>query len=391
MNIFRGTKNKGELALVFDIGSSSIGGALFVMQKNNVPQMIYSVREPIALEKEISFDRFLTLTLKSIEIVANKISTQGLGAPKKVFCVLSSSWYASQTRTIILKKNTPFIFNSKLADSLIEKEIKLFEDECEKQYMHTGSKILPIELKNMQITLNGYVVPKPLNQKTQELEMTIFVSMSGEDILKKIKETIGRHFHSENIKFSSFTIASFVVVRDLFVQQDSFLLMDIGGEVTDISMVKKDILRSSISFSLGCNFFIRRVASTLDCSLNEAVSYISLYKEGHVADSALSKIEPIINKLKAEWLTKFQESLVNLSNDISIPSTIFLTVDQDLVNFFSEIIKSEQFNQYTLTESKFKIVFLGVKTLSDIVLFKNNTIRDPFLTIESIYINHFLS
>ena len=131
MSIFGGTKNKGELALVFDIGSSSVGGALFIINKNNVPQIIYSVRESITLEKEIMFDRFMNLTLKSIEVVANKISTQGLGAPKKVFCVLSSPWYASQTRTIILKKNTPFIFNSKLADNLIEKEIKLFSWQFE--------------------------------------------------------------------------------------------------------------------------------------------------------------------------------------------------------------------------------------------------------------------
>ena len=138
MSIFGGTKHKEELALVFDIGSSSVGGALFIMQKNNVPQIIFSIREPIVLEKEISFDRFLNLAMQSLLMVASKISTQGLGAPKKIFCVLSSPWYASQTRAIVLKKNAPFIFNSKLADSLIEKEIKLFEDECEKKIYRDG-------------------------------------------------------------------------------------------------------------------------------------------------------------------------------------------------------------------------------------------------------------
>jgi hypothetical protein len=390
MSIFPGTKEKEELTLVFDIGSSSVGGALFVMQKDNVPRIIYSMREPITLEKNISFDRFLTLTLKSLEIVANKICMQGLGAPKKIFCVLSSPWYASQTRRIILKKNTPFVFNEKLADSLIEKETKLFEEECREKFLHTKDKVIPIELKNMQIMLNGYVVPGPSNQKTTELEMMIFVSMSEEEVLTKMKETIGKHFYSENIKFSSFAIASFTVARDLFIQQENFLLVDVGGEVTDVSMVKKDILRSSISFSLGRSSLIRGVAGVLDCTLDEAVSYVSLYKEGHISDVALKKVEPVINKLRGEWLTKFQESLVNLSNDISIPATIFLTVDEDLVDFFTETIKSEQFNQYTLTESKFRVVFLGVQALNDVALIKSNTVRDSFLTIESIYINRFL-
>ena len=198
MSFFGGIKNKEEVALVFDIGSSSIGGALFLMQKSGIPKIIYSIREPITLESEVNFDRFLILSFKSLEIIVNKICMMGLGAPKKIFCVLSSPWYASQTRTILLKKDTPFVFNSKLADDLIEKEIKLFEEECIEKYIHSNTKVIPIELKNMQIKLNGYVVPKPLDQKSKELEMTIFTSMSGEEILKKIREIIGKHFYGRN-------------------------------------------------------------------------------------------------------------------------------------------------------------------------------------------------
>ncbi|HNW71810.1 MAG TPA: hypothetical protein PKZ36_02045 [Candidatus Paceibacterota bacterium] len=390
MGIFSSSKNKDELALVFDIGSSSIGGALFLIQKNGVPKIIYSIREPITLEKTISFDRFLSLTLKSLEAVATKIGKTGLGAPKETFCVLSSPWYASQTRSILLKKDTPFIFNSKLADSLIQKEILSFEADCKEKYTSNGEKVVPIELKNMQILLNGYPTQKPLDQKASELEMTVFVSMGTESVLEKIKEVIGKHFYHKNIKFSSFIMSSFAVARDIFVHQDNFLLIDIGGEVTDISMIKKDILRSSVSFPFGKNFLIRGVASILDCSLDEAISYISLYKDGHIADSSLKKIEPIINKLKNEWLTKFQESLVKLSNDISIPSTIFLTVTPELANFFTETIKSEQFNQYTLTESKFKVVFLGSQALHGVALIKDDIVHDSFLIIESIYISRFL-
>lgn len=390
MSIFGRKKNKDELGLVFDIGSSSVGGALFVIQKSGIPKIIYSIREPITLEKDLNFDSFLSLTLKSLEVVTMNISKMGLGAPRKTFCVLSSPWYASQTRTIIFNKNTPFVFNAKLADSLIQKDIKLFEEECKKEYIDPKNKVIPIELKSMKIKLNGYVVPKPLNQKATELEMTIFVSMSGEYVLEKLKETIGKHFYAHDIKFSSFAVASFTIVRDLFINQENFLLIDIGGEVTDISMIKKDILRSSISFALGKNFLTRGVASLLDCSLGEAVSYLSLYKEGHISDSEFTKIEPIINKLKTEWLSKFQESLVNLSNDISIPATIFLTVDQDVLDFFTETIKSEQFNQYTLTESKFKIVFLGNQTITNAVSFDKNVIRDSFLIVDAVYVNRFL-
>jgi len=390
MGIFFGSKDKKESVLVFDIGSSSVGAAVFEVQKHGIPKIILSVREPIILENKIDINQFLSLALKSIEIVARRVSMMGVGKPSKIFCVLSSPWYASQTRIIKLEKNTPFLFTSKLADSLIQKEISLFEEENLTKFSHNDNKIRMIEFKNMKTMLNGYVTPDPLNKKTKKLEMTVFISMSIEQILKKIEETIFKHFHNENIKFSSFVMASFTVARDIFMDQDNFLLVDIAGEVTDISMIKKDILINSISYPLGYNFMIRGVAENLNCTLSEAESFISLYKDGHAVESVEKKLEPVINKLKTKWLSRFQESLVNLSDDISVPATIFITVDQDLTSFFSKIIKNEQFNQYTLTEPEFRIIFLDVKILNGITAFKDNVNRDPFLIIESIYLNRFI-
>ncbi|MEK7089046.1 MAG: hypothetical protein AAB913_02870, partial [Patescibacteria group bacterium] len=152
---------------------------------------------------------------------------------------------------------------------------------------------------------------------------------------------------------------------------------------------KKDMLINSISYPLGYNFIIRGVAENLNCTLSEAESFISLYKDEHAIEYVEKKLELIISKLKTKWLSKFQESLINLSDDISVPATIFITVDQSLTGFFSKIIKNEQFNQYTLTEPEFRIIFLDVKILNGITAFKDNINRDPFLIIESIYLNRF--
>ncbi len=390
MSIFSKNKEKDELLLVFDIGSSSVGGALFGVQKSGVPKIVFSIREPITLEKNVGIDRFLFLTLKSLDIVANKIYMAGVGVSTAIFCVLSSPWHVSQTRVIKFKKNTPFVFTSKFADNLIQKEITLFEEENLTKYLHAGNLVRSIEFKNIKTMLNGYETLNPLNQKAQELEMTIFISISPEQILKKIEETIGKYFHFKKIKFSSFLLSSFAVVRDMYINQENFLLIDIGGEVTDISMTKKNILYGSISFPLGCNFIIRGVASTLHISFNEAMSLISIFKNGHATESVSKKLELVMNKLKIEWLQKFQESLANLSSDISIPSTIYMAVDKDLADFFCQTIETEQFNQYTLTESKFKVIFLSAKVFCDMAIFKENVIRDPFLIIDSIFINRFL-
>ncbi len=156
-------------------------------------------------------------------------------------------------------------------------------------------------------------------------------------------------------------------------------------------MIKKNILYESISFPLGRNFIIREVASALDCSLGEAQSYISLLQDGHAAELLAKKLKPIISEFQLEWLYEFQKSLANLSNDISVPATIYLVVDKDLAAFFCRTIETEQFNQYTLTESKFKVIFLGAEVFHGMAVFENNIIRNPSLIIDSIYINRFLT
>src|SRR3989344_28871 len=390
MRIFSQGKGQDELALVFDIGSSSVGGALFRVEKSGIPKIIITVREPITLGKSFDVDRFLSLTIKSLDVVVEKIYKAGLGAPSRFFCVLSSPWHVSQTRVIRLEKNVPFIFSPKLADDLIKKEITLFEEEYLAKYPKTESKVRSIEFKNIKIMLNGYETSNPLDQKAKELEMTIFISISPEQVLSKIEETIREHFQIKDIEFSSFAMSSFTVVRDMYINQGDFLLAEIGGEVTDISMIKKNALHGSISFPLGRNFIIRRVASTLHSSLDEAKSFISLFEDQHVKESVAQKLGSVIDKLKIEWLQKFQESLAILSNDISIPSTIYIIEKKNLADFFCTIIKNEQFNQYTFTESKFKVIFLGAEVFHGMVLFDGNTIRDSGLIIDSIFINRFL-
>ena len=391
MGIFSRNKKKDKLMLVFDIRSSSVGGALFLMQKSGIPKIIFSAREPIILRETLDINKFLFSTIKSLEIVADKIYKAGMGKPEAAFCVLSSPWHISQTRVVRLEKNTPFLFTPKLALDLIKKEISLFEEEYLIKYENAKSPVRSIEFKNIKIMLNGYETPNPLDQKAKELEMAVFISISPEQVLKKIEKTIKKFFHFENIKFSSFSLASFAIVRDIYAHNEDFLLVDISGEVTDISMVKKNTLRESISFPLGYNFITRKIASLLHFSLDEAKSFFSLFKDGHASESAVKKISPVMDKLKMEWLGKFQESLANLSNDISIPSTIYIAVDKDVADFFCRIIETEQFNQYSLTESKFKVIFLSAEIFHNMATFDGNVIRDTFLIIDSIYICRFLT
>lgn len=386
---FFGKKEKKELVLVFDIGSSSIGGAFVELTENGAPKVVYAIREPIRLEEVLNVDRFRVYAMHTLHKVVKKMCDSNLGAPKRIFCVLASPWYASQTRIINYEKNTLFTFTQKLADSLIASEIKIFEEE---HGIGKGGEntVRAIELRNMKTILNGYATTNPINQKALNLKMTVFVSMGEESVLSEIEEAIWRHFPYIEIKFSSFLIASFSLARDMFINNNSFLLINIGGEVTDIAIVKEDVLKESATFPIGSHFMTRGISESLVCSIEEAKSSIMLYEAGHMLQNKESVFQESLKRLRTEWLAKFQSTLATLSSDISIPATVFITVDPSLAKFFSETIRTEQFNQYTLTESKFRLIFLNSDALGGIAEVTNEAKKDPFIIIDSIYINRFL-
>ena len=94
-------------------------------ESSGVPKIIYAVREQIRIEEQVDIQKLLQDTIQAVKKVAGLMCLQGLGRPSSIYCVLSSPWYASQTRTVVLEKNAPFIFTDKLADSLIQKELNL--------------------------------------------------------------------------------------------------------------------------------------------------------------------------------------------------------------------------------------------------------------------------
>ena len=270
---------------------------------------------------------------------------------------------------------------------MIKKELEAFEDLHLKKYLNSNNRAVVIENKNIKVALNGYKTENPLYKKAKELEISLFISMSTEQILNSIKASIRKSFHITNIKFSSFLFSSFVVVRDIFINKDDFLLIDIGGEITDVAIIKDDVLLESFSFPLGKNFVIRRILSSIKKSPEEVVSLLKMYLKNELESNFAEQLDKILVKVKKEWLDYFQEALQNISNDLVLPDTIFMTVNDDVEAWFLKIVEEEEFGQYTLTEKQFNVTILGLSSLKNFYHFSSMATPDPFLVLEAIYFN----
>lgn len=393
MSLFRRRSKSGQhFVIVFDIGSASIGGAFVSVEAGKNPEVIFTTRHEIPFQEKLNFQRFLDSMIKTLEGMFVVLQKAGGGVRvDEAFCVLASPWYASQTRLVHYNQEVPFTVTEKGLSKLIQKEIDLFRDSKLFARSRSGDVAPEImESKNIQVKLNGYEVRNPFGKKTSELEIALYISMIPAHIYRSINESIRKFWHVPDVHFSSFSFTTFDVIRDVFTEENSFLFMDISGEVTDISLAKDNVLLESITFPAGKNMLIRALVSAMKTNPTAAASELQLYLEGKSTREHAQQVKKALELAGKEWLSFFEDALAQFAAEFPIPRTIFYTADDDVMQWFEEEIRQTDFTKFSQEEGAFVTRSLGNAFLDKFVEIKEPDFRDPFLSLETIFANKFI-
>jgi len=393
--------NKPSPFIVFDIGSASVGAALALAPNGKqVPQIIYSTRVPIVAKNSRDHSRFISAMLSALKNVATDIEQDGiqklsdnkLNAKdiKNIFCVMSSSWHKSSIEVFKKREEKPFIVSSKFISNMLENADEQFLESIKNQ--PDNKKIINprfIEKNIIKILLNGYNTNEPKGKKVNSMDVALFMSVISGEVSEKIENILEKIFSVNSVSFHTFALSAFSVVRDIFSTEENFLLMDISGETTGITLVRNDTMVKDVDLPLGKNFLIEKVASSLGTMHEEAHSLIRLFLEGKSISSETVKIEKVLVEAREEWLASFRKVLADFSDGLSLPKTIFLTIDTDIGKWFVDTIKSDEFSAHTLARQPFTIVELGSRILSKHCSVSQESPKgcDTFLGIDVIFAN----
>jgi hypothetical protein len=374
--------------LVINIGSATVSAAL-VDTGASPATILASESADITILPDLATPAFETETKRVIGVVLDRIAKLALPLPDAIAVYLASPWYASQVRMAKTSRPAPFVVSRSVVEDIISRELKAFEEEERTARYAGGEALVPLETKTVQVRLNGYVSADPIGKTARELELALFVSVAPERVVTEITEIIERRYSHQKPVFSSFLAASFLLLRDAFPHQGDFLLVDVGGELTDVSIIRDGALLQSVSFPKGRNLIVRALANGLGRSFAESVSICSLYVEGKVEESVRDSCEKILTQVKDDWLADFQKALFSISNELSIPDTVLLTSHDDVAAWFVETIRREEFHQYTLTEKEFKVILLDATFFKDKLSFAPGVTRDPFIMIDALGVSEY--
>ncbi|MGI9118141.1 MAG: hypothetical protein ACR2IQ_01160 [Minisyncoccia bacterium] len=384
--------SKSNTVAIFDIGSGSVGVCLVKTSEekpDTKPTILFSKRVYMKIEDELNFPIFLETMLKTVADASSLLANSGLQPPKTVHCFLHTPWYVSHSRTIHTEKNIPFTITNSFVQQAIQTEIDIFlKSEFVNYKPYKDMDIIEKYATNSKI--NGYSIENPIGKKGSIFDISIFLSLTPKKITNDIKLAIEKNISlaDRNIHFHSNICATYGLIRDMFINLPDYLLIDVGGEITDLAIVKDNILMHSASFPSGQNTLVRSVMQAYKYNQQEAFDLLTSTLTGHMDTTTSENLEEVVKPVRNEWLKDFQNLLVTLSNNVSLPHNVFLVSESSLTLWYTDCVKREEFSQYMLTEKKFSVTAFAAPSVYEYCEFeKNISEHDYALIVYTLTIN----
>lgn len=320
-----------SVSAIIYIGSSSVSGGLLDGKK-----LIFTAERECHFQEKLDSTIFADTVAEALKLLMNDLLTARAGTPalpagnpSKVTVFLSSPFVAGQLNVLRQSAPKPFRITEKVIWNLIERE---------EAKLKIDRRHILVDSKTMRFALNGYVVSTPHGQRVSDLELAHYLSIGDNEILTKFRNIIKGACHHEAIAFHSASFAIFSVVRHLRPADESLLLIDVGGEITELALVWQGIIQKTLSFPLGAHALIREVIATRGLTPAVARSHLELGQEKKT------------DAVGAEWLDSFMTGISQiLQHRFWGGEIILITEDAALGPRFSELLARAPLGKITFS------------------------------------------
>jgi hypothetical protein len=385
-------KNRDKVSLVIDVGSSSVGLALVKLYSKDIPKILFTTRQQMRFQKDLDFQLFMGAMLKALSTGLKTIEKDGLvfadlAKVDDICVVLSSAWHTSRTKTVKREREDSFKFSKKFLEELVQNELEDFKQASNlNNFRGIDSGSVLIDREVVEIKLNGYTTKTPYNQQTSKVEVNIFFSLASKKLLKQIKQVIEKTFNMKKVVFHTFALSSFLAIREAYSNKNNFLIFDITGEITDISLVNSEFLVANASVPIGKNTLLRNISKDLQVDQHDALSLLRMYTDQKLEESVMNNLKDSIARFEKQWSESLYRVLSDLDKDFLLPTKIFFLSNNDLSPVFAEFLKEIKSTDASISEFLFEPEFVNSKILYPYCRYGHSAERDIFLTIEAIFL-----
>jgi hypothetical protein len=276
---FRST-TKESLVLI-DISAGSVAGAYIHTTEGEKPVVLFTRRLPIEIKGDEPHERAM---LRALEMLGDILIREGApalarfsgsGSADTILVSVDAPWQATNVRTEVLERKTPFTFTKGMVTTAIDKTS-----------VTTPGKML-VDESIIGTILNGYETREPYGKKVHRASIIVLTSLIDEKVSKSIVVMLRGFFHTKNILSIASSSLRYQAMRIAFPHERSALILDAVGPLLSISLVRRGLL----------------------VAVTEVTESISIKDTG-----------PLVEKIVSEF--------TELSKRYPLPRTIFLIVGQ---------------------------------------------------------------
>lgn len=393
-------KENGPVVLLHIEGERVSGAVALREQSGLAPKILFSCEEVFPLHRPgQSMNTAIISVLKKVvdrlqkegfqHLTFTHLGTTNATAVQSVHCTLASPWFLSQTKIVRNTTANSELFSEKALQEMVQREAHAFCDAfATSEYGERFHEQLELVESNVvSLSLNGYETAQPKGKRHKELEAALYFSIVGSELLKQIRETIVNVFHRAETRFHTFPMATFSVVRDVSTIPQHFLLVDVDGEVTDFTIVKKGVAMQTITVPMGSQYFVRALEKGAGISPESAFSIVGMQGMDSLSDETRAKVEPVLKKACRDWQASVSESISVLSEECFVPGTVIIAAEDRLQSFFSVLMSDHALGHGASDGTPFSVISLDREFLKRHYQLEAPAVHSINLLITALYLS----
>lgn len=352
---------KSSTSIIAYIGNGVVKGGLVYHEVDKKPIILSARKKHLRYYEERDRAQIESMILVEFENLIKEIKTEDFprlhnkkcGNPDTALVILSSPWYLSETNTIKMQESVPFLITDKLIKKATANIVKAYQGEKD--------TVTVLEQNFLCALLNGYSVSDPVGKKATDFSVDVFTSYSRKDSVKRIEGILGSNLHLHRIFIHSQSLVSFSAINDLYPKTKDYSVIDITSVLTEIMIIKENVLKDTASFPLGRYFLMQSIANTMNSSQDVAESMIESYFNNKLDTETGQKVKDSINIAEKEWLNNFSAVLRKISMNGSLPKVVYLFAPSEIAQIFKQFIENEEYQQFALTEGRFEVKIMNAE------------------------------
>lgn len=329
-------------------------------------KLVLTVTQPCRYQARLDQASFVTTVDAALKEALQALTTKWRQALPPAELFFSSPFVAGQLNLLRRTEANSFRVTDKVVAALVQSDLSRLQQDQRHEL---------IDNQAVQLLVNGYVATKALGQAANSLEVAHYVSVADRAMLQRFRQTIYNACHHRELRCHAGVLAAAETLQRLQDQESGLVLVEVGGEITEISFIASGIVRSSHSFPMGSHSLWRHHANEKQLAPAIARSHVEL---------GLVKPGVALDQWQNSLLAGLREVL---QHGFWSGQLWLLAEDQTLASHFGELLQGEALSKATFGAKSIAGHFLDHNVLGHLVASDIPADQiSPLLLVDSVFV-----